>query len=152
LDAAAACIVRHGLAKTSLSDIARELGVAPSTIYRKVGTVENAALLVMAREGHRLLLELPELIADVEGPRAITVFLAAAIERIGSPPMAAKILRDEIDWMGRLATRRFDDLIEQSATVSAPMLVAAMDAGSIRRQDPDVLAHWIARIGMMCLM
>ena len=43
LDATVECIARHGLAKTSLSDIARELGVAPSTVYRKVGSVENAA-------------------------------------------------------------------------------------------------------------
>src|SRR3546814_3601207 len=55
LDAAVECISRHGLSKTSLSDIAREMGVAPSTVSRKVGSVDNVALLVLGREAHRLL-------------------------------------------------------------------------------------------------
>src|SRR2546423_62340 len=79
LDATVDCVARYGLAKTSLSDIAREMGVAPSTVYRKVGTVENAVRLVMAREGHRQLARMPELIAGITGPRVITVCLAETI-------------------------------------------------------------------------
>src|SRR4051812_39176719 len=79
LDATVECIARFGLAKTSLSDIAREMGVAPSTVYRKVGTVDRAAQLVMTREGHRQLARMPELIGGVKGPRVITVFLAETI-------------------------------------------------------------------------
>jgi AcrR family transcriptional regulator len=152
LDATVECVVRHGLAKTSLSDIARELGVAPSTVYRKVGSVENAALLVSAREGHRMLARLPEVIAEVEGPRVITVFLAYAIETWRRHPMVAKILRDESEWVGRLATRRLQELHRQGAEAAAPLLSAAMDAGVVRRQDPLALAHWISRIGMVCLV
>src|SRR5687768_13204394 len=100
LDATVDCIARYGLAKTSLSDIAREMGVAPSTVYRKVGTVESAVRLVMAREGHRQLARIPELIAGIEGPRVITVFLAETIEATKRHPMVAKILHDESDWMG----------------------------------------------------
>jgi AcrR family transcriptional regulator len=152
LDATVTCVVRHGLGKTSLSDIARELGVAPSTVYRKVGTVENAAMLVTAREGHRLLQRMPEVIAGIEGPRIITVFLAEAITTSANHPMVDKIMRDEIDWIGRIATRRLDDVMAQTAEVAAPLLTQAMDAGQIRRQDPLALAHWIARIGMMSLL
>lgn len=152
LDATVECISRHGLSKTSLSDIARELGVAPSTVYRKVGSVENAALLVMAREGQRLLLRMPQVISGVAGPRMITVFLAESVATVRRHPMVNKILRDEIDWVGRLATRRLDDLLEQSALVAAPLLTSAMTLGAIRTQDPDALAHWIARIGMTCLI
>src|SRR5687768_15953432 len=68
LDATVECVSKHGLSKTTLSDIARELGVAPSTVYRKVGSVENATLLVVAREGHRFLQRMPEVIAGIEGP------------------------------------------------------------------------------------
>src|SRR5687768_5373962 len=75
LDATIECVARHGLSKTSLSDIARELGVAPSTVYRKVGSVDNAVQMVAAREGHRMLVRMPDVIAGIEGPRVITVFL-----------------------------------------------------------------------------
>jgi AcrR family transcriptional regulator len=152
LDATITCIVRHGLAKTSLSDIARELGVAPSTVYRKVGSVENAAALVSAREGHRLLQRMPEVIAGIEGPRVITVFLAESITTIARHPMVAKVMQDEVDWMGRVATQRLEASLTISAGVAAPLLARAMDAGFVRRQDPAALAHWIARIGMVSLV
>lgn len=152
LDATVECISRHGLAKTSLSDIARELGVAPSTVYRKVGSVENAAQLVMAREGHRLLERMPEVIAGIEGPRVITVFLAECIETTRRNPMVDKIMRDEIDWVGRLATRRLEDSFTRSAESSVPRLVRAMEAGYVREQDPLALGHWIARITFSCLL
>jgi len=152
LDATIDCITRHGLSKTSLSDIARELGVAPSTVYRKVGSVENAAQLVMAREGSRLLQRVPEVIAGVEGPRVITVFLAECIETTRRNPMVDKIVRDEVDWVGRLATRGLEDAFTRSAEASVPWLQRAIDAGFVREQDPLALGHWIARITFTCLL
>jgi len=152
LDATVDCIARFGLAKTSLSDIAREMGVAPSTVYRKVGTVEHAAQLVMTREGHRQLARIPEVIDGVKGPRVITVFLADTITAAAKHPMVARILRDESDWMGRLTTRSLGERLTEGAAVAAPFLAMAMDAGFIRRQDPQSLAHWIVRISTICLM
>ena len=152
LDATVECIARYGLAKTSLSDIGREMGVAPSTVYRKVATVENAVRLVMAREGHRQLARIPELVAGIEGPRVITVFLAETITATANHPMVAKILNDESDWMGKLATRTLDERLADGAAVSAPFLASAMDAGFVRRQDPIALAHWLVRISTICLL
>jgi AcrR family transcriptional regulator len=152
LDATIACVVRHGLEKTSLSDIAREVRVAPSTVYRKVGSVENAVTLVMAREGHRMIERMPEVIAGVEGPRIITVFLAEAIESTARHPMVRKIVRDETDWVGRLATRRLDDVLALGAEVAAPLLAQAMAGGYIRQQDAMALAHWLVRISMVSLI
>ena len=152
LDATVECVARHGLSKTSLSDIARELGVAPSTVYRKVGSVDNAVALVAAREGQRMLARMPEVIAGVEGPRVITVFLAECLETTRRHPMTDKILRDDVDLVGRIATRRIEDSLTRSAEGTAPWLEAAMDAGHVRRQDPIALAHWIARISLVCLL
>jgi AcrR family transcriptional regulator len=152
LDATVECIARYGLAKTSLSDIAREMGVATSTVYRKVGTVENAVRLIMAREGHRQLERMPELIKGIEGPRIITVFLAETILAAANHPVIAKILNDETDWMGKLATRTLDERLADGAAVAAPFLASAMDAGFVRRQDPIALANWLVRISTICLM
>ena len=152
LDATVECVARHGLSKTSLSDIARELGVAPSTVYRKVGSVDNAVALVAAREGQRMLARMPEVIAGVEGPRVITVFLAECLETTRRHPMTDKILRDEVDLVGRIATRRIEESLLRSAEGTAPWLEAAMAAGQVRRQDSMALAHWIARISLVCLL
>jgi AcrR family transcriptional regulator len=152
LDATEECLGRHGLSKTTLSDIAREMGVAPSTVYRKVGSVENAALLVVAREASRLLDRMPSVIAGVKGPRTITVFLAEGIETFARHPMVSKVMRDDSPWVARMVARRLDELVTRGAELAAPLLEAAMAAGTIREQDPLALAHWLVRIGGVVLL
>jgi AcrR family transcriptional regulator len=152
LDAAARCLARHGISKTTLSDIAREMGVAPSTVYRKVGSVDNATMLLFAREAQRFLERIPTILSAATGPRAITMLMTDAIQTLAHDPVAAKVLRDEGDWMGRMVTRQLDHLLSQGVEVAAPLLAAAMAAGLIRTQDPERLAHWLLRIGLAALV
>ncbi|HXA72865.1 MAG TPA: helix-turn-helix domain-containing protein [Acidimicrobiales bacterium] len=152
LDAAARCLARHGISKTTLSDIAREMGVAPSTVYRKVGSVDNVTMLIFAREAQRFLERIPATISTATGPQAITALMTDAIETLANDPVAAKVLRDEGDWMGRMVTRQLDHLLAQGVEVAAPLLAAAMAAGLIRSQDPERLAHWLLRIALAALV
>ena len=152
LDAAARCLARHGISKTTLSDIAREMGVAPSTVYRKVGSVDNVTMLIFAREAQRFLERIPATISTAKGPQAIIALMTDAIETLANDPVAAKVLRDEGDWMGRMVTRQLDHLLAQGVEVAAPLLAAAMAAGLIRSQDPERLAHWLLRIALAALV
>ena len=152
LDAAARCLARHGISKTTLSDIAREMGVAPSTVYRKVGSVDNVTMLIFAREAQRFLERIPATISTATGPQAITALMTDAIETLANDPVAAKVLRDEGDWMGRMVTRQLDHLLAQGVEVAAPLLAATMAAGLIRSQDPERLAHWLLRIALAALV
>jgi AcrR family transcriptional regulator len=152
LDAAATCLARHGVSRTSITDIARELGVAPSTVYRKVGSVEKAAWLLAAREAHAFVARLPEIVAGVEGPRAVTVFLAAGIRAAWDHPVFAKMIRDEPDFVGRAVTRDLAGLIDQGVAQVAPFLTAAMQLGIIGRGDVNLLAHWIIRVVLITLL
>ena len=146
LDAATVCLAARGPSRTTMTDIAREMGVATSTVYRKVGSVENATWLVAARAVHDLLSRIPELVGDVKGARIVTAFVAAAIRTAWEHPVFAKIIRDEPDFVGRVVTRQLSPLLDQFATQSAPFLTMAMEMGLIRRQDADALAHRLARI------
>lgn len=152
LDAAARCLARHGISKTTLSDIAREMGVAPSTVYRKVGSVDNVTMLVFAREAQRFLDRIPATLATATGSRAITALMADAIRTLADDPVAAKVLRDEGDWMGRMVTRQLDRLLAQGVEIAAPLLAASMATGLIRQQDPEQLAHWLLRIALAALV
>lgn len=152
LDAAAECLARHGISKTTLSDIAREMGVAPSTVYRKVGSVDNVTMLVFAREAQRFLGRIPSTLASAAGPTTITTLMTDAITTLADHPVAAKVLRDEGDWMGRMVTRQLDHLLAQGVEVTAPLLTAAMAAGLVREQDPQLLAHWMLRIALAALV
>jgi AcrR family transcriptional regulator len=152
LDAASECLARHGISKTTLSDIAREMGVAPSTVYRKVGSVDNVTMLVFAREAQRFLGRIPATLNAAAGPTTITTLMGDAITTLANHPVAAKVLRDEGDWMGRMVTRQLDHLLAQGVEITAPLLAAAMTGGFVRQQDPQLLAHWMLRIALAALV
>lgn len=151
LDAAVACLARHGL-RTSLSDIARELGVAPSTVYRKVGSVDRVALLVLTREAQRLLERMPSLVAAAVGPESVTRVMAACISTVREHAVAAKFLRDEGEWLGRLVSRNMDSIIEQGVASVEPFVATAMATGIIKDGDAQGLSQWLVRIMLVTLI
>ena len=95
LDAAARCFVRYGVRRTSVQDVATELGVNRTTVYRQVGTIDNQIRLLIARDLHRLLAELPASLADKSGPRAVVELMAAIIGYASKHPVLAKVRYDE---------------------------------------------------------
>jgi AcrR family transcriptional regulator len=152
LDAVATCLARHGLSRTSMSDIARELGVAPSTVYRKVRSVEKAAWLLAAREAHAFLTSSAQVAAGIEGPRSITALLAAGIRAAWDHPVFAKMVRDEPDFVGRAVTRDLPRLVEQGVDQLVPFIAGAMDLGIIGPGNPGRTAHWLVRVVMITLL
>src|SRR4051812_3678750 len=80
LDAAARCFARHGVTRTSMTDIGRELGVSRSGIYRQLGSIERAVRLLLAREVHVLVTRrLPRALRDATGPKTVVVLLVEVI-------------------------------------------------------------------------
>lgn len=146
LDAAAACFARHGINRTSVPDIARELGISRTTVYRQVGTVEQAARLLLARELHRFLAHLPAVLAGAVGPETVTRLLAAVVHFAREHPVLAKVLADEPELIGPFLTGELPDLVDRVSDISTPLLERAMSAGLVRRGDPAVLAEFLVRI------
>lgn len=152
LDAASRCLARHGLSRTSMADIAREMGVSRSTVYRQVGSVENAAWLLASRDLHAFYGTLPQMFAEADGPEVITRPLAALLRQAWANPVLSKVLRDEPDFVGRALGEHAGPMLDQGARMLAPLYQSLMDAGRIRRQDPLVLAHWLLRVFMMLVI
>src|SRR3546814_20886173 len=114
------------------------MGVAPSTVSRKVGSVDNVALLVLGREAHRLLERVPVLLAGAEGPDVIIRVMVAAIEAATEHPLSRKVLQDEGQWMGRMVTRPLHDLIDQGVEPTPPFLAHHIDPGPHPRPAPTL--------------
>jgi AcrR family transcriptional regulator len=147
LDAAAVCFARHGLSRTGVPDIARELGVSRTTVYRQVGTVEQAARLLLARELHRLLARLPALVEGATGPETFVRLIAVIVNYAREHHVLAKVLADEAEVIGPLlAGDELPELVLRVSTIASPLLVQAMDAGLVRRRDPDLLADFLVRV------
>lgn len=95
LNATVACFVRHGLAHTSVRDIAGELGVSKATVYRQAGSVDDLARALLAREAHRLVDTITLAISDRRGPAAVLDLVTAAAGFICDHPVVSKVVADE---------------------------------------------------------
>lgn len=145
LDAAVACFTRHGIGRTSVPDIARELGISRTTVYRQVGTVERAARLLLAREMHRFVSRLPAFLDGTTGPELVTRLMVGVLRFAREDRVLDKVLTDEPELLGPYLTRELPQLIGQVSFIAVPLLERAMATGSIRRQDPNVLAEFLIR-------
>lgn len=146
LDATAVCLARHGLARTSMTDVAREMGVARSTLYRYFSSVEQAAWTLLARESYRFFDAFGEVVAGDAGPEAVVELLAQFVRFTSAHPVMARLLHDEPDFVGQVVALHFAELVDCAAAVVTPLVATAMETGMIRRRDPARLAQWMGRV------
>jgi AcrR family transcriptional regulator len=146
LDATSRCFARYGVRRTSVQDVAHELGVNRTTVYRQVGNIEQQAMLLAARDSHRLLSSLPGRISFPIGPRSVVDLLATLVREARAHPVLAKMLADERDLIGSFVARDVPDLMERATTAFVPLVSLAIGTGNLARRDPVALAQWLVRI------
>jgi AcrR family transcriptional regulator len=151
LDAAARCFARYGIKRTSVQDVAQELRVNRTTVYRQVGNVESMVRLLTAREIHRLLAFLPRHTTGTFGPDAAIELVAGAVEFARAHPVVAKVLADEPELLG-LSLADMPEVLRRCAAAIAPLLDASMAAGQLARRDPIILAEWLTRIATTVIL
>jgi AcrR family transcriptional regulator len=145
LDAAARCFARYGIRRVSVQDVAGELGVNRTTVYRQVGNIEQQALLLAVRDAHRVLSSLPGRITFPIGPQTVVDLTATLVREAREHPVLAKLLADERELIGSFIARDGLLLIERVTAAFAPVLELAMRTGNIAQRDPELLAQWLVR-------
>jgi AcrR family transcriptional regulator len=144
LDAAARCIVRDGLASTSVPDVARELGVSRGTVYRQVGSMRVIVRQLLRREVGRVLTKatVPPDELDAEG---LVRLMAGIVTGVAANPVLSRVLTSELPTMGVGFLENLPNNVHMLSGQLAPALASAMDAGRLARRDPEVLAEWLVR-------
>jgi AcrR family transcriptional regulator len=146
LDAAARCIVRDGLARTSVPDVARELGVSRGTVYRQVGPMSVIVRQLLRREVGRVLstATVPQ---DELDPDGLVRLMAGIVSGVAGNPVLHRVLTSELATVGVGFLENLPANVRTLTGHLAPALATAMDAGLLARRDPEVLAEWIVRQG-----
>ncbi len=152
LDAASRCFARYGIRRTSVQDVANEMGVNRATVYRQVGTIDHQIRLLIARDLHRLLAELPASLAGKSGPRAVVELMATIITYAANHPVLAKVLQDEPEVIGPFLASDLPEVITRVTSALAPLLGAAMSTGQIEQRDPALLAESLVRLGITLIL
>jgi len=147
LDAAAACFARHGISRSAVADIAKEMGVSRTTVYRQVGSIDNVVRLLAARELHRFQETVPPAIGGAKGPQGVLRIMAGVIRFAWQNPVLSKVLHDEPAILGQFFAADLPALVNDVAAIITPAIEAAISAGLIREQDTRALAEWVTRIG-----
>ena len=146
LDAAAHCFARHGLRRTRVTDIAEEVGVSRVTVYRQVGTTEDAARLLLARELDRLVSSLLPTLVAAEDADGIVAVIASAVDFAVNHPVMRKVLQDETDLVGAFVMSEFGTVLDRLLVLAEPVVRRLGDVAGTRDIDVSVLAEWVARV------
>lgn len=152
LDAAARCFARFGISRTRVPDVAAEVGVSRVTVYRQVGTVEDMARMLLARDMHRLLMALPVAVQGAVGPEAVVRLIETTIGQARAHPVLIKVLEDEPQLIGPVLVADLGTVAGRVADVVAPLLEALMDAGQLARRDARVVAEWLVRLTVTLIL
>jgi AcrR family transcriptional regulator len=146
LDAGARCLARHGVSRTSVADVAREMGISRATVYRQVGTIDQLAVLLFAREVHRLLEALPEQVTGLSGVDAV-IRMATLVTRFARDhPVLRKVLDDEPEIAGAHLVLGLPAVLDRVRPVVVPLLAAGIATGELADRDPEILLDWTVRL------
>ena len=139
-----ACIVRWGVAKTSLDDIAREAGVSRATVYRAVpGGKDRLLALILDHEAGRFFHELD---AELDAARDLSDLLARAVvttlAAVADHPALQTLVELEPELvLPHLAFHRLDRVLAVGTELLRPHLARYLPAEAI-----PAAAEWVTRI------
>lgn len=147
LDAAERCLIRYGLRRASMTDIAKELGIARSTLYRQVSSIEEATALLAARQLYALLDEVIALLATGDGPGPFIDASMRVVTFARTSTLALRVLNEEPELIGGLLTNGYvPSYVDQVVGLVTPIFESAAATGSIRASDPRLTAALIIRL------
>jgi AcrR family transcriptional regulator len=144
IDATLACLARHGTAKTTVDDIARQAGVSRATVYRVFpGGRDEVLGAVVDTEMARLFSALGvRLGAAQDLTEALVGGIVEASTRILGHPALAYLVEHEPEMvLGHLAFDESDRLLATASRFTAPFLarwVSPKEAGRV--------TEWATRI------
>jgi AcrR family transcriptional regulator len=143
VDALLACTARHGLAKTTLDDVAREAGCARASLYRHFGGKRQLVEAAVATEGGRVAADLRHA-ADTAGSLedAVVAVTAGAARELSTHDALQFVLAHEVELV--LPHITFDGgnkFLSHAGRALAPCFERFLPAADAAR-----LGEWVVRI------
>lgn len=153
LDAAAYCLERFGLAKTTIEDVARAAELSRATVYREFGNRDGLLLAVAAREAEQTAREAKHFLGDFDdvGSWIIEGMLFCLREIPQRPVLSQFLVPQEFGAASRLILTS-ERMLAIGAEMLRPMFEPARREGLLQEDlDLDALIEWVLRILMSFL-
>ena len=143
------CVVRYGIDKTTLDDVAKASGVSRATIYRLFpGGRDQLLRETVGWEMNHFFSRLADAVADAPDlPSRLETALTFAHRAVGEHAVLQKILVTEPGSLLRLMTLEQDRVLGYIAAYLRPLLQAEAEAGRLRPGvDVEAGADYLARM------
>jgi AcrR family transcriptional regulator len=146
VDATLACIARHGLAKLTVDDVAREAGCGRASLYREFGSKRALVAAVVAGEAARVGAAVRDAAARVP---TLEDAVVAVLTTIGAETDAHEALQFVAAFEPGLLVPHLtfggaDRFLAWAATEFAPCFERFVGA-----RDASFTAEWIARVALV---
>jgi AcrR family transcriptional regulator len=147
LDAARALLLKHGLRRTALSDIARAAGISDATLYRRFANRDQLLGTLLAREARALIARADEQVSKLYDPveRMVTAFLVFA-RFLRDHQLIQSLLDTDPETVLPMVTIQGAPLIAIGTHYITVEVKRAQDAGVQLTARPDQIAELFARI------
>ncbi|MGH8964366.1 MAG: TetR family transcriptional regulator, partial [Actinomycetes bacterium] len=132
LDAAARLLLRYGHDRTTISDVAREAGVAKGSVYAHWRSREVLFLALLRREQAALLTLVRDRLRTAGRPADLELLIAESVRAYQENPLVTAVLTRNAEILGGLARAAAEEGTRQSSIVE---LLVALRAGGWIRTD-----------------
>ena len=154
IEAAKTSFRRYGVGKTTIEDIAREVGISRATVYRYVnGGREEIVLAVLIDESRQQLVALLDRHRSLDGlADTLTAIVTDVVVLNRENEDLAGLFNAESLGIGSAQPGAADQLLTGTLELFAPFFAAAREAGELRTDLTDrEVAEYLLRITMSLL-
>jgi AcrR family transcriptional regulator len=132
LAAAADLLIRFGVDRTTLDDVARAAGVSKTTVYQRWGNRDALLLAVLQRERALQHRRIRDDVCATDGPVDLRHLVAAQVRAFQQGPLMAAILLLDREVLGRLTEAARHDPVPRHSSIA---LLERLRAGGLLRTD-----------------
>jgi AcrR family transcriptional regulator len=153
LDAAYASLLDFGVRHLSVEDVARRLGIARITIYRRFASKDELLRAVLFREGRRVFTQVDAAIAGHDDPEAQLVEgFAATLAAVRDHELVQRTLAREPDMVASLLVTQGAPVIALAREYLAEHVRRGQRAGKLRGFDAQGVAELAVRLSVSFLL
>jgi AcrR family transcriptional regulator len=140
-----ACVARHGLAKTTFDDVARQAGCARATLYRYFGSKRELVRITIAREAARITVSIRDA-ADAEATfedALVAMFFRAARELREHEPLQFLFAFEPEVVLPHVTFDAGNRFLVGAGSAISPALTRFLPAERVERAG-----EWLARVAL----
>ncbi len=143
VDAALICVERHGLAKTTLDDVARQAGCARASLYRHFGGKRQLVAVAVDAEGARIaaVLHAETAVADTLEDAMVAALVGAARVLRGHRALQFLLAHEPATILTWVTFDAGDRFLTETATALAPCF-----ARFLSDERAERAAEWLTRL------